>query len=141
DDLVSATETAAMAGNTRRFYRTNRIALATYDRNGIAGTWFTSSAPVGGGANTVTPNNASRGTAVSVVIELPTPLPPANVGVSSITFGSGTGITVSNIARYSQTLITATFTVAANASTGARNVIVTYNGGVTRTITNGFTVN
>lgn len=141
DDAVTVTETAAASSNARRFYRTVRSSLATYDRNGIAGTYFTSTAPVGGGANTVTPNNANTGTAVSVVIELPTPLPPANVGVTSITFGSGTGITVSNIVRYSQTLITATFTVAANASTGARNVIVTYNGGVTRTIPNGFTVN
>jgi hypothetical protein len=77
---------------------------------------------------------------VSVVIELPLPLPTANVGVTSITFGSGTGITVPGIVRYSQTLITATFTIATGATTGARNVIVTYNGGVTRTITNGFTV-
>ena len=30
---------------------------------------------------------------------------------------------------------------AAGATTGARNVTVTYNGGQTRTITNGFTVN
>jgi hypothetical protein len=36
---------------------------------------------------------------------------------------------------------TATFTVPGGAMTVARNVVVTYNGGVTRTITNGFTVN
>ena len=141
DDRVSATEPGVVSDHPRRFYQTRRVALATYDRNGIAGTWFTSSAPVGGGANTVTPNNGARPAAVNVVIELPTPLPPANVGVSSISFGSGSGITVSNIARPSQTLITATFTIAANASIGARNVIVTYNGGVVRTISNGFTVN
>ena len=141
DDMISLVETAAATANPRRFYRTSRVSLATYDRNGIAGTYFTSTAPVGGGANTVTPSSGARGTAVSVVIELPTPLPPANVGVSSITFGSGTGVTVNSIVRYSQTLITATFTVAANATTGARNVVVTYNGGVVRTITNGFTVN
>lgn len=141
DDVISLVETAAVSTNPRRFYRTTRVSLATYDRTGIAGTYFTSTAPVGGGANTVTPNSAARGTAVSVVIELPTPLPPANVGVSGITFGSGTGVTVSGIARYSQTLIMATFTVAANATTGSRNVVVTYNGGVTRTIANGFTVN
>ncbi|MFM2166566.1 MAG: hypothetical protein RIS79_937, partial [Verrucomicrobiota bacterium] len=140
DDVVTVTEATAASSNTRRFYRTVRSSLATYDRNGIAGTYFTSTAPVGGGDNTVTPNSATRSSVVSVVIQLPLPLPPANVGVTSITFGSGTGMTVSNIVRYSQTLITATFTVAANASTGARNVIVTYNGGVTRTITNGFTV-
>jgi hypothetical protein len=78
---------------------------------------------------------------VAVVIQLPTPLPPANVGVASITFGSGTGITVSNIVRYSQTLITANFVIAPGATTGARNVIVTFNGAAApRTITNGFTV-
>lgn len=141
DDVVSATETAAASTNTRRFYRTALASIATYDRNGIAGTYFTTTAPVGGGANTVTPNNGARGSTVSVVIELPTPLPPANVGVTSITFGSGTGVTVNSIVRYSQTLITANFVIAAGATTGARNVIVTYNGGVTRTITNGFTVN
>jgi hypothetical protein len=88
----------------------------------------------------VTPNTGTSGTAVNVVIELPLPLPPANVGVTSITFGSGTGITVSSIVRYSQTLITATFTISGTATLGARNVVVTYNGGVSRTITNGFTV-
>lgn len=142
DDIGTATEVggaAAPAG--RRFYRAVRSGLSTYDKTGFAGTLASSSAPVGGGANTVTPNSGTRGTAVSVVIELPTPLPPANVGVSSITFGSGTGITVTGITRHSQTLITATFTLAAGASTGARNVIITYNGGVTRTIPNGFTVN
>lgn len=141
DDTVSAVEPGGAIGRTKRFYRETRTALASYDRNGAAGTYFTSTTPVGGGANTVTPNNGARGTSVSVVIELPTPLPQQNVGVSSITFGSGTGITVSGISRYSQTLTTATFTLAANATTGARDVIITFNGGVVRTITSGFTVN
>ncbi|MBL9117407.1 MAG: sulfatase-like hydrolase/transferase [Verrucomicrobiaceae bacterium] len=138
---ASAVDAGAAISNPRRFYETALVSVATYDRSGIAGTYFTSTAPVGGGANTVTPNNGTRPSTVSVVIELPLPLPPANVGVNSITFVSGTGVTVSNIVRYSQTLITATFTIASNASTGARNVTVTYNGGVSRTITNGFTVN
>ena len=126
---------------TKRFYRATRTGISTYDRTGFAGTVASASAVTGGGPNTVTPNSGARGSSVTVVIELPTPLPMANVGVSSITFGSGTGITVSNITRNSQTLITATFTIAAGATTGARNVTVTYNGGQTRTITNGFTVN
>jgi len=140
DDQVGIVEPGAVNASAKRFYRVERTALATYDRTGFAGTYFTVSTPVGGGANTVTPSTGNRGTAVSVVIELPLNLPPANVGVASITFGSGTGITVSNIVRYSQTLITANFTIAAGATTGARNVIVTYNGGVVRTIANGFTV-
>ena len=106
-----------------------------------AGTCFTSTAPVGGGDNTVTPNDGARGSTVAVVIQLPLPLPAANVGVRSITFGSGAGIAVNSIVRYSQTLITANFVLAAGAATGARNVMITFNGGVTRTITNGFTVN
>lgn len=141
DDSASAVETGGATGRTKRFYRSVRTGISTYDKTGFAGTYFTSTAPVGGGANTVTPNNGARGTNFSVVIELPLPLPAANVGVTSITFGSGTGVTVSGIVRYSQTLITATFNIAAGATTGARNIIVTYNGGVTRTITSGFTVN
>jgi arylsulfatase A-like enzyme len=140
DNQVGIVESGAATSFPKRFYRVERTALATYDKTGFAGTYFTSSAPVGGGPNTVTPNTGNRGSAVSVVIELPLPLPPANVGVNSITFGSGSGITVSGILRYSQTLITASFTIAAGATTGGRNVTVTYNGGVTRTITNGFTV-
>ena len=140
DDQIGIEEPGAANSSLKRFYRVERTALATYDKTGFAGTYSTVSTPVGGGANTVTPNTGNRGTAVNVVIELPLPLPMANVGISSITFGSGTGITVSNIARYSQLLTTATFTIAAGATTGARNVIVTFNGAQVRTITNGFTV-
>lgn len=143
DDVVSTVETAAASTNTRRFYRTTRTALATYDRNGIAGTYFTS---LGGGPNTVTPNSGARGTSVSVVIELDpalTPnLPPANIVVFSVTV-SGTLVTTSAISRPSQTLVLATFTIDPAAAVGARNVSVRFNnaGGVQRTITNGFTVN
>ncbi len=141
DDSASATETGGATGRTKRFYRSVRTGISTYDKTGFAGTYITTIAPVGGGANTVTPNNGNRGTSVSVVIELPLPLPMQNIGVTSVTFGSGTGVTASGISRYSQTSMTATFTITAGASTGARNVIITFNGGVTRTITSGFTVN
>ena len=140
-DLGGIVEPAATVTYPKRFYRVARTGLAAYDKTGFAGTYFTTATPVGGGATTVTPNSGNRGTAASVVIELPLPLPAANVGITSITFGSGTGITVSNVVRYSQTLTTATFTIAAGATTGARNVIVTFNGAQVRTITDGFTVN
>jgi len=52
---------------------------------------------------------------------------------------SGTGITVSNIMVVSSTSITATFTIAANAPTGAQNVTVTTAVGTSGTQT--FTVN
>ena len=144
DDTVSALETAAATTNAHRFYRTARSSLATYDRNGIAGTYFTLTVPAGGGPNTVTPSSGSRGTAVNVVIELdpaltPT-LPVANVAVFSI--NAGAGIIVSNIARPSQTLVTATFTIDAAANQTTRNVSVRFGSstGVLRTISNGFTV-
>lgn len=145
DDTVSAVESAGAIGRTSRFYRYARTALATYDRNGAAGTYFTSSAVTGGGPNTVTPNNGSRSSVVNVVIELdpnltPT-LPATNVAVFSINAGSG--ITTSNFARPSQTIVTATFTIDSAANLTTRNVSVRFNNatGVLRTITNGFTVN
>lgn len=146
DDSVSVMEAAAATTNPRRFYRTTRASLATYDRNGIAGTYFTTTAPTGGGPNTVTPNSGARGASVNVVIEfdpaLTPALPPANVVVFSITV-SGAGVTTSNFARPSQTIATATFTLAAGAATGARNVTVRFRDatGPQRTITGAFTVN
>ncbi|MBX7209723.1 MAG: sulfatase-like hydrolase/transferase [Verrucomicrobiaceae bacterium] len=145
DDTVSAVESAGAIGRSARFYRTTRTALATYDRNGAAGTYFTASTVTGGGPNTVTPNNGARGTVVNVVIELDpnlTPsLPPTNATVFSI--NAGTGITTSSFARPSQTLVTATFTIDAAAAQTTRNVSVRFGSstGVLRTITNGFTVN
>ncbi len=146
DDTVTVVENGAATANPRRFYRTARSSLATYDRNGIAGTYFTSTAPVGGGPNTVTPNSGASGASVNVVIEfdpaLTPALPPANVVVFSITV-SGAGVTTSNFARPSQTIATATFTIAAGAATGARNVTVRFRDatGPQRTITGSFTVN
>lgn len=146
DDTVSAVEPAGAISRTVRFYRTARTALASYDRNGAAGTYFTSSAVTGGGPNTVTPNNGSRGNSVNVVIELDstlTPsLPPANVAVFSVTI-SGTLVTASAISRPSQTIVQATFTIDNAAAIGARNVSVRFGSstGVLRTINGAFTVN
>ena len=136
NDQVGIGEIGATNTYSNRFYRAVRTGLATYDKTGFAGTYSTVSTPIGDGPTTVTRNIGNRGTVVSVVIELPLPVPQVGIGVTSITFGSGTGVTASAIARCSQTLMTATFTISA----GARNVTVTFAGGVTRTITGGFTV-
>ncbi len=141
DDVGALIETAAATTNSRRFYRATRTGLSTYDRLGFAGTIASAAAVTGGGPNTVTPNTGARSTAVNVVIELnpagtPAP-PPVGVAISSIT--AGTGITVSNIVRSSQYLITATFTIAAGATTGAHNVAVIFPG-PTITLTGAFTV-
>ncbi len=145
DDSASAVETGGGLGHDRRFYRPVRTGLATYDKTGFAGTYFTTLLPASGGPNTVLPNSGARGTAVNVVIELDpalTPnLPPAGVAVFSVT-PSGTGITVSAISRPSQTLVQATFTISAGAATGARNVNVRFGSatGVQRNLAAAFTV-
>ncbi len=77
DDTGVAVETGGATGQTRRFYRAVRTAVPAYDKTGFAGTVVSNSAPVGGGPNTVLPNNGARGTAVSVVIELDPALTPA----------------------------------------------------------------
>ena len=146
DDIGGIIENGGATGRTKRFYRTVRTGLSAYNNTGFAGTYFTTVAPVGGGPNTVLPNNGARGTVVNVVIELDpalTPnLPPANIAVFAVTT-SGTGITASAISRPSQTIVLATFTIDAGAAVGARNVSVRFNnaGGQLKTITNGFTVN
>ena len=102
-------------------------------------------APTGGGPNTVTPNTGTRGTAVSVVIQLDpalTPnLPPANAIVFSVTI-SGTLVTSSALSRPSQTIVVATFTIDAAAATGARDVNVRFGSatGVQRNISGAFRV-
>jgi len=137
----SATETGGATGQSRRFYRTQRAGVSSYDKVGMPGTYFTSSLPTSGGPNTVLPNTGARSTTVNVVIDFPLPLPPANVQVFSVI--AGTGITVSNISRPSQTLVQATFTIAAGTTVGTRTIDVRYgtSTGQLRTLTNAFTVN
>lgn len=145
DDLGTLVDSGG-GTQAKRFYRTTRTGLSNYDKTGFAGTRTSTAAVVGGGPNTVVPASGSKGTVVNVVIELDAslspPLPPASFGVSTLTV-SGTGVTVSNIARPSQTLVTATFTIAAGAASGARDVTVRFNNtqATTRTLTGGFTVN
>jgi len=126
----TATETNG-ATNTMRFYRVARTALANYD--GATG---------GGGANAVAPGgSASRGTTVTVTITLPAtpPWPPANAPISSVTLaGTIAGTTISDSV---QGQVIATFTIPANAPTGAQNIVVVFNAGPTYTLTGGFTIN
>lgn len=144
--LTTETGVTVAASGARRFYRMARSSLAAYDRNGSAGTYFSTSLPTGGGPNTVTPASTARGSAVTVIIELDpalTPnLPPANVVVFSVTV-SGTLVTTSAISRPSQTLVQATFTVDSAAATGARNVNVRFGSatGVQRNLNGAFMVN
>ena len=92
------------------------------------------------------PNNGDRGTSVNVVIEFDPALTPALPPVATVVFSvtiSGTNVTASVITRPSQTLVQATFTIAAGAATGARNVTVRFRDatGPQRIINGAFTVN
>jgi hypothetical protein len=120
--------------NDHRFYRVARTALAVYDPvSGTSGGGTTSFAPGG---------SASRGSTVTVTITITAPpnLPPANAPIASVTLaGSISGTSISDS---TQGTVVATFAIPANASTGAQNIVVTFQSpGPTYTLTGGFTIN
>src|SRR4029077_16029787 len=71
----------------------------------------------------ISPNSGVQGQGVAVTLTGTNFVPGAAIAVS------GAGITVSNTTVLSVTQITATFTIAANAATGAQNITVTTSGG------------
>lgn len=135
-------ETAAAIANTKRFYRLNRTALATYDGGG--GT--------GGGTGAVAPGgSAARGTTVTITITITAPpnLPPllnmqgqTLLPASVVLAGSITGTSIS---RPAQGTVLATFAIPANAPTGLQNIVVTFPappmGGTAASYTVTFTIN
>lgn len=140
-DVASITETGAKNTFSSRFYLVSRTSLASFDSNGFD---YTPSGGSGGGTTTsVAPGgSAARGSTVTVIVTLPTspPNPPVNVVPASITIAgmiSGTAIS-----RPSVTTAEATFVIPANATTGAKDVVVVFNApGPTYTLTGGFTIN
>ena len=135
DDAASKVETGGATGNTQRFYKVTRTALATFDANGYNYTQG------GGGGTAVAPGgSAARGTTVTVTITLPTtpPQPPANLVPTSVTL-AGT-IAGTSISRPAAGTVLATFAIPANAATGAQNVVITFNPAPTYTLTGGFTI-
>ena len=124
-------ETGGATANTKRFYRLNRTALATYDGGGGGG----------GGTSTAPGGSATRGTTVTVTITLPTapPLPPANLVPTSVTLaGTIAGTTIS---RPTAGTVLATFAIPAGAPTGLQNIVVTFTPAPTYTMTGAFTIN
>jgi hypothetical protein len=129
-------ETAAKISHDQRYYRISRTSLAAFDSNG-----FDYDSGGGTGTSAVAPGgSAARGNSVTVTITLPNtpPNPPANVIPTSITIGGS--ISGTAISRPGATSAQATFTIPANAPTGAQNVVVTFNPGPTYTLTGGFTI-
>ncbi len=114
-----------------RFYRVARTAAANFDSAGTT-TFSTTSVAPGG--------SASRGQTVTVTITLPSspPNPPANAPITSVVLG-GSITSTSNTDATVGTVVS-TFTIPSNATTGAQNIVVTFQSGPAYTISS-FTIN
>ena len=136
--LNSGSYTNTSSDNSK-FYRVARTALASYDP--VTGTTT-------GGGNaivSVSPTSAARGTTLTLTITLPNSAPPQNAPINSVTVGAITG--TGNV-HVSQTTVTSTITIPANAATGPQTVTVMFPGAppnpnppVSYTLPNGFTIN
>ncbi|OYW74120.1 MAG: hypothetical protein B7Z37_19100 [Verrucomicrobia bacterium 12-59-8] len=137
DDAGQTVDTGG-AGNSPRFYRISRAAtLASFDSTGFNYTTNTA----GNGTANAPGGTVTRGTTVTVTITLPTtpPQPPANLIPTGVTL-AGT-ISGTSISRPAQGTVIATFVIPANASTGAQNIVVTFNPNPTYTMTGALTIN
>jgi hypothetical protein len=121
------------------FYRITLDSVTAFDASG-----FDHDIPVSGGgavgSGPVVPTIGSRGTTVNLTITLDSssvpPLPPAQITPSFVTVGS---LYASNIVRVNYNTVTATLTIPAGTTTGAKNVSVFFNI-PSYTLTNAFTV-
>jgi len=121
--------------NSTRFYRVARTALATYDP--VSGS-------SGGTGGFVAPGGSvsrGNGTNISVTISLPTnpPQPPAGNVPISVTLAGTIGGTA--ISRPTAGTVVATFSIPANAPTGAQNIVIIFNPAPTYTMSGAFTIN
>jgi hypothetical protein len=116
----------------KRFYRTGRTGVASYDSAGT--TLFATNGVAPGGA-------AYRGQTVIMTITLPAspPNPPAGAPLTSVTL-AGT-ITASSATCTASGTVVAVFAIPANSVTGAQNVVVTFSSGPPPYTISSFTIN
>lgn len=133
-----------ISSDSQRFYRVARTAVAAFDSAGSTST--------GGGGSGGTYNapggSVSRGNGTNITLNItitaPPTLPPANAQIASVTLGS---LTATSSSYAVQGTVVASFSIPANAATGAQNVVVTFAPpqnqaqGPTYTLTGGFTIN
>lgn len=142
DDTAAVTETGA-ASNSRRFYRVKRTSLAGFDTSGFN---YTSGSGGGTSAAVTAPGGTvTRGQTYAVTVNIPTnnnpPAPPATFAVNTLTVG-GSAVGISGAAHPSQYVVTFTYTVPAEMTTGAKNIVMTFTGAPpTLTLTGYLTVN
>ena len=126
---ASLTIAASAATGARTITVTNTSGQAGTLANG-----FTVNAAATPTVTSVTPNNGTQGATVSSVV-----IGGTNFA-SGATCSFGAGITVNSCTFNSATQMTASLTIAASATTGARTVTVTNIGGQAGSLANGFTV-
>ncbi len=134
DDVGTLIETGAANTTSKRFYRTTRTALSTYDRTGFAGT------TASGNLTAIAPGGtATRGTVVDVTITLTGPpnVPPVNILPNTVTLAGS--IVGTSISRPSATQVKATFAIPAGTATGAQNIVVAF-AGPSYTLTGALTI-
>ncbi|MEQ1749690.1 MAG: sulfatase-like hydrolase/transferase [Prosthecobacter sp.] len=120
DDSAAATEVGGAIGQTKRFYRTNRTGLSTYDKTGFAGTYFTSASNL----TAVAPGGTvTRGTTVDVTITYGGNVPTNVMPTSATLAGTIIGTTFS---RPATATVKATFVIPANATTGLQTIFIQF---------------
>lgn len=122
------------SSDSKKFYRVAMTALATYDPvSGTSGGGGTTFAVPGGSVS------RGSGTNITLTITLPgtPPSPPAGAPITSVTMGS---LTATSTSYTTQGTVLANFTIPANATLGAQNVVVTFSMPVF-TFNGGFTIN
>lgn len=136
------TQTATNAGAGNQFFRVVRASLASFD--GVTG----GTTGGGGGIVSVSPTSGTRGSVVTLTINLdsaaqPSP-PPQNAPINSVTVGTISGTSLTHV---SQTQVRASISIPGGAATGAQTVTVVFPGPpenptatVTYTLNGGFTV-
>ena len=145
------TSTATASGNAggytntgatgMKFFKVTRTALANYDP--VFGS-NTNVSGGGSGATLLVPGGSvSRGAGTNITLSITwpanPPAPPAGTAITSVTMGS---LTATSSSYDVQGTVLANFTIPANATTGAQNVIVTFSmGPPAYTFTGGFTIN
>lgn len=133
--FTSLMETGTAHSYNRSFYRVSQTGLAAYDGQSSP------SSGTGVGILSISPGSATRGTTITLTINLDPSInpPPQNAPINSVTVGTITG--TGNV-HVSQTQVTSSITIPANASTGIQTVTVVFPGpptNSTATVTYTFT--
>ena len=111
--------------------RTLTVTATFSDGSSAQAVTVTSAAPT---VSSITPNQGTMGSAVSVTID-------GSGFVSGATVSAGAGITVSNVTFVSSTRLTASFAIAGPSAMGPRDVVVVNPNNVGGALAKGFTVN